>query len=164
MPIDDSDIKETLIAISTSILPPIVTLTETSAGTVYDRTIHPPPWPYTNPTPTTRSSGSPPPLLSSTSFAASSTSSSTTSTCTSSCSISYGCSVTATSTLGTYTLAPFGYWTVDSFDRASDLDAAYASSVYADVISELADWFPETETVTVTPVSTTTISDVTARE
>ncbi|KAF7948416.1 uncharacterized protein EAE97_003827 [Botrytis byssoidea] len=226
MPIDDSDIKETLIAIPTSILPPTVTLTETSAGTVYDRTIHPPPWPYTNPTPTTRSSDGPPPLLSFTSSAASSTctkdcgspcrglfcnwpclfdcvkvpdpdwwdmkdphnpwgpektpyqpentectttsasscwteclASSKTSTCTSSCSIGYGCSVTATSTLGTYTLAPSGYWTADSFDRASDSDAAYASSVDADVSSELADWFPETATVT--PVSTTTLPDVT---
>jgi hypothetical protein len=84
-----------------------------------------------------------------------------TSTCSSSCSISYGCSVTDTSTLGTYTLAPYGYWTADSFDRASDDNPAFTSSVYAELDAELNDWFPTTVTVTVTPISTTTLPDTT---
>ncbi|KAI9642968.1 hypothetical protein NHQ30_008702 [Ciborinia camelliae] len=61
IPIDDPDDKESLIPITISILPPIVTITETSAGTTYGRTIHPPPWPYTNPTPRSKSSDGPPP-------------------------------------------------------------------------------------------------------
>ncbi|ESZ89825.1 putative alpha-1,3-glucanase/mutanase [Sclerotinia borealis F-4128] len=232
IPIDDADDKASLILISTSILPPIVTITETSAGTAYDRTIHPPPWPYTQSTPTKKSSSSsPPPYVSYTSSAAKSrctsdcgtrciglfcnlpclfdcvkipdpdlwdpkdpdspyspsktpykpedskcttTSASScrteclaaspTSTCSSSCSISYGCSVTSTSTLGTYTLAPFGYWTADSFDRASDSDAAYVSSVDAAITAQLEEWFPITgitATATVTPVSTITGPNVT---
>ncbi|KAM3082460.1 hypothetical protein ACMFMF_002122 [Clarireedia jacksonii] len=227
MPIDDPEARESFIAITTSMLSPVVTITATSDGTVYNRTIHPPPSPYTKPTPTTRSSNTalyvswtstakgphctancghrcvglfcdtpclfgcakfPDPdwwdvkdphdpwgsnkrpyksedekctTTSASSCYTECLAASPTNTCTSSCSISYGCSVTDSSMLGTYTLAPYGYWTDDSFDMASDMDAAYTSSVNAEVTSLLEEWFPDDFTLTVNPTSTVTIPDVT---
>lgn len=76
----------------------------------------------------------------------------TTTTCDSTCSVSYGCSATsdAASTLGTYTLAPWGYMTYESWDTASDDDPAFTSSVFASVSSEMQEWYPTTTTSTST--------------
>lgn len=64
--------------------------------------------------------------------------------CASMCSVSYGCSATAdeSTTLGTYTMAPWGYFTGESWDTASDDNPSYTRSVFASVASELDQWYP----------------------
>lgn len=64
--------------------------------------------------------------------------------CDSTCSLTYGCSATdAESTLGTYTLAPYGSFYYESWNTAADDNAAYTSSVFSSVHSVLDSYFPD---------------------